>query len=134
MTKFLKHWEKCESFLSVQVTVTSLSLSTSHLCIFKLFIFEMKLWNFQCTHFGVWWQNTFVTNVFFRFPPKARSSTNSMTNHVRQKRFVFTSHRRETSLLIWRKSEFYTNLANFTQETDFSRNLENKLPFCVFFL
>ena len=42
-------------------------------------------------HFGVWWQNTFVTNVFFRFPPKARSSTNSMTNHVRQKRFVFTS-------------------------------------------
>ena len=42
-------------------------------------------------HFGVWWQNTFVTNVFFRFPPKARSSTNSMTNHVWQKRFVFTS-------------------------------------------
>ena len=43
-------------------------------------------------------------------------------------------HRRETSRLIWRKAEFYTNLANFTQETDFSRNLENKLPFRVCFL
>ena len=49
-------------------------------------------------------------------------------------------HWQETSRLIWRKAEFYTILANFTQETDFFEKLGKQITisclfplFCILF-